>query len=159
MTMSKLPNTGEAVIIDLGEAADIHPQDKQNVAKRLARWALAKQYGYEIPFRSPTYKSVEFSDGKAIIKFEYVGRKLDTFDVRQPIGFAIAGADKTFVAARAKIVGNDTIEVWSDKVSDPVAVRYAWANNPICNVQSIEGLPMTPFRTDDWPGITEGKVK
>jgi sialate O-acetylesterase len=159
MTMSKLANAGEAVIIDLGEASDIHPRDKQNVGKRLARWALANQYNYEIPYQSPTYKSVEFRDGKAIIKFEHVGRTLDTFDVRQPIGFAIAGEDKKFVNANAKIVGNDTIEVWSDQVSEPAAVRYAWANNPVCNVQSIDGLPMTPFRTDQWPGVTEGKVK
>lgn len=159
MTMAKLPNTGEAVIIDLGEAADIHPRDKQNVAKRLARWALAKQYGYEIPYQSPTYKSVDFQNGKAIVKFDHVGRTLDTFDVPQPIGFAIAGDDKKFVNATAKIVDSNTIEVWSDDVKNPAAVRYAWANNPICNVQSIDGLPMTPFRTDHWPGITEGKVK
>ena len=159
MTMSKLAHTGEAIITDLGEAADIHPRNKQDVAKRLARWALANEYGYDIPFRSPTYQSVEFSDGKAIVKFDHIGSGLDTFDVNDPIGFAIAGEDKKFVKANAKIVSKDTIEVWSDEVASPVAVRYAWADNPICNVQSADGLPMTPFRTDQWPGVTEGVVK
>lgn len=159
MTMSKLPNTGEAVIIDLGEADDIHPRDKQGVAKRLARWALANQYGIDIRFRSPTYSSVSFADGKARVTFDHVGGRLDTFDVREPIGFTIAGDDHTFVPASARIVDEKTIEVWSDKVANPVAVRYAWADNPVHNVQSLEGLPMTPFRTDDWPGVTHGVVK
>lgn len=159
MTMSKLPNTGEAVIIELGEASDIHPRNKQDVAKRLARWALANDYGYDIPFRSPTYQSMTIKDGKATLKFDHVGGKLDTFDVREPIGFAIAGEDRKFVNAKAKITGKDTIEVWSEEVKAPVAVRYAWANNPICNVQSSEGLQMTPFRTDEWPGVTINVVK
>lgn len=159
MTMSKLANTGEAVITDLGEAADIHPKNKQDVAKRLARWALAKDYGIDIAHQSPTYKSMETSGGKAILEFDHFGKGLDTFDVREPIGFAIAGDDKVFVNANARIVGKDKVEVWSESVSQPVAVRYAWADNPICNVQSADGLPMTPFRTDDWPGVTVGIVK
>ena len=73
---------------------------------------------------------------------------------RSAIGFAIAGADKKFVWAEAKLDGNDKIVVSSDKVADPAAVRYAWADNPVCNVYSREGLPLTPFRTDDWPGVT-----
>ena len=73
MTMSKLPNTGEAVIIELGEASDIHPRNKQDVAKRLARWALAKDYGYDIPFRSPTYQSMTIEGSKAKLKFDHVG--------------------------------------------------------------------------------------
>ena len=159
MTMSKLPNTGEAVIIELGEASDIHPRNKQDVAKRLARWALANDYGYDIPFRSPTYQSMKIEGSKANLKFDHVGGRLDTFDVREPIGFAIAGEDKKFVNANAKITGKDTIEVWSDQVKSPVAVRYAWATNPVCNVQSSEGLQMTPFRTDDWSGVTVDTVK
>lgn len=159
LTMSKLKNTGEAVITDLGEAADIHPRNKQDVAKRLSRWALANVYEYSVPFRSPTFRSVEFQDGKAIVKFDHIGSGLDTFDVKQPIGFAVAGDDKQFVLANARIVGKDTIEVWSEGVGSPVAVRYAWADNPVCNVQSADGLPMTPFRTDQWAGITEGVVK
>jgi sialate O-acetylesterase len=79
---------------------------------------------------------------------------LDTFDVNEPIGFAVAGDDKAFVWAQAEIVGRNKIEVWSDAVKEPVAVRYAWADNPICNLQNGAGLPATPFRTDDWPGVT-----
>jgi sialate O-acetylesterase len=160
MTLSKLPNTGQAVITDLGEATDIHPKNKQDVAKRLARWALANDYGIDIVHQSPTYQSMETKGNKAILKFDHVGLvRLDTFDVREPIGFAIAAEDKVFVNATAKIAGKDTVEVWSDAVENPVAVRYAWADNPICNVQNAEGLPMTPFRTDDWPGVTISIVK
>ncbi|WP_235908672.1 sialate O-acetylesterase [Roseiconus nitratireducens] len=154
MTMSKLDNTGEAVIVNLGEASDIHPKNKQDVGKRLARWALARDYGYDIPYRSPTYESMEVKDNKVVLHFDHVGGGLDTFDVNQPIGFTIAGADQTFVEADAKITGKDTVEVWSDQIQEPAAVRYAWADNPVCNVQSAEGLPLTPFRTDDWKGIT-----
>ena len=154
MTMSKLPNTGEAVIIDLGEGRDIHPRNKQDVAKRLARWALAKDYGWEIPCQSPTLASAEFADGKCLLTFDHVGSGLYTFDTREPVGFAIAGEDRKFVWATAETVGKNQVRVWSDQVPEPVAVRYAWANNPVCNLRSREGLPVTPFRTDDWPGVT-----
>jgi sialate O-acetylesterase len=87
-----------------------------------------------------------------------VGRELKAGDVPQVRGFAIAGRDQKFVNAQAKIFPPSTIEVWSDSVSEPVAVRYAWANNPVCNVYSSEGLPLTPFRTDDWPGETVGNL-
>ena len=154
MTMSKLPNTGEAVIIDLGEAQDIHPKNKQDVGKRLARWALVKDYGYDIVYRSPIYKSMDRQGNKITLTFNHVGGGMDLFDVRQPIGFTIAGADQKFVRAEAKIINKTQIEVWSESVSNPAAVRYAWADNPVCNVQNKEGLPLTPFRTDDWPGVT-----
>jgi sialate O-acetylesterase len=155
MTMAKLPNTGEAVIIDLGEARDIHPRNKQDVAKRLARWALARDYGLSnIQYHSPQYKSMEKQGNKVVLSFDHIGGGLYTFDTTSPVGFAIAGDDKEFVWADAKLVGNDKIEVSSDKVQDPVAVRYAWADNPVCNVYSREGLPLTPFRTDDFKGIT-----
>ncbi len=160
MTMDKLPNTGEAVIINLGEAVDIHPKNKQDVAKRLARWALARDYGFDIPYQSPRFESVEFDDGKAIVKFSAVGSGLDTFDVNEMLGFTIAGADKRFVAAQAKRMPGtkDTVIVSADGIDAPVAVRYAWADNPVCNVQSADGLPLTPFRTDEFTGNTAGKV-
>lgn len=154
MTMDKLPNAGEAVIIDIGEGQDIHPRNKQDVAKRLARWALARDYGIDVPYHSPRYKSMEKVDGKITLTFDYVGPGLKSFDVPEVRGFAIAGDDKRFVSAKAKLVGNDKIEVTSDQVKEPVAVRYAWADNPVCNVYSRNGLPLTPFRTDDWPGVT-----
>lgn len=159
MTLDRLPATGQAVITDLGEATDIHPKNKQDVAKRLARWALAKQYGFDVPYQSPTYASMTVEGGKAIVKFDHVGGGLDTFDIPKLIGFTIAGEDQTFVDATARIVGKDTIEVSAESVASPVAVRYSWADNPIANVQSAEGLPMTPFRTDDWPGVTAGVTK
>lgn len=153
----KLPNTGQAVITDLGEAHDIHPKDKQNVAKRLARWALAKDYKYEIVHRSPQFKASQRNGSKLILHFEYVGGGLDTFDVRTPIGFTIAGEDKIFHPAKAKILDKDRIEIHSEKVPNPISARYAWADNPIANMQNREGLPLTPFRTDKYQMVTDGK--
>ena len=159
MTMSVLPNTGEAVIIDLGEGQDIHPRNKQDVAKRLARWALARDYGLSMAYRSPIYKLMEKQGNTIALTFDHVGGGLKTFDAREVRGFAIAGSDKRFFWAKASIIGNDKVEVWSDQVTDPVAVRYAWADNPVCNLRNREGLPVTPFRTDDWPGITANNRK
>ena len=154
MTMDKLPNTGQAVIVDLGEASDIHPKDKQNVAFRLARWALARDYGLDLPYRSAQYKSMTVAGKKVVLSFDHVNGGLRTVDHRRVSGFAIAGDDKKWVWAEAKIVGKDRVEVWSDAVAAPVAVRYAWADNPVCNLYDQSGLPVTPFRTDDWPGLT-----
>ncbi|HID23398.1 MAG TPA: sialate O-acetylesterase, partial [Planctomycetaceae bacterium] len=150
----KLPHTGQAVIIDLGEANDIHPRNKQDVARRLARWPLACQYGLDIVYQSPLYKSMHTKGNKIVITFDHVGGGLVTVDVHDVKGFAIAGKDRKFVWAEARIVGKNQVEVWNDSVSNPVAVRYAWADNPVCNLYSRERLPVTPFRTDDWPGIT-----
>jgi sialate O-acetylesterase len=150
----KLPNSGEAVIIDLGEGKDIHPKNKQDVANRLVRWSLARDYGVKIAFQSPTYKEMEKHGNKVVLRFDHVGKGLKPFDVNEPRGFAIAGSDHKFFNAKAKIVSPATVEVWSDSVSEPTAVRYAWADNPVCNLYSAEGLPVTPFRTDDWPGVT-----
>jgi sialate O-acetylesterase len=156
MTMDRLPKTGEAVIIDLGEGTDIHPRNKQDVAKRLARWALAHDYGVKLAHHSPRFKSMDKSDkdGRLVLTFDHVGGGLRPFDTADPYGFAVAGSDKNFAWAKAKVVGKDKVEVWSDDVKDPVAVRYAWADNPRCNLYSRDGLPVTPFRTDDWPGVT-----
>jgi sialate O-acetylesterase len=150
----KLLKTGEAVIIDLGEAQDIHPRNKQDVANRLARWALARDYGINVPHQSPKFQSMEKQGNKLALRFEHVGGGLRAADVSDPRGFAIAGKDRKFVWAQAKILGRNTIEVWAESVSEPVAARYAWADNPVCNVYSAQGLPLTPFRTDDWPGVT-----
>lgn len=156
MTQS-LPNTGQAVIIDIGEANDIHPRNKEDVGERLARWALAKDYGVDIVCRSAEYRSMEKQGQKIIVSFDHVAGELKPFDVSEIHGFTIAGEDRKFVVAQAKVVEQDKtkVEVWSDQVPDPVAVRYAWANNPVCNLRSSANLlPVTPFRTDDWPGVT-----
>jgi sialate O-acetylesterase len=158
MTM-KLPHTGEAVIIDLGEGQDIHPRNKQSVADRLVRWALARDYHVKIAFQSPIYQSMEKHGNKIVLKLDHAAQGLKAFDVSEPRGFAIAGSDRKFVNAMAKIVLPDKVEVWSGSVSEPVAVRYAWADNPVCNLYSAEGLPVTPFRTDDWPGATIHSVE
>ncbi len=154
MTMSKLPHTGEAVIIDIGEGKDIHPKNKVDVGRRLARWALANEYKIDVPFHSPQYKSMEVVDGKAVLTFDHVGNGWRPFDVAEPQGFAIAGEDKKFYWAKANILKDGRIEVSSPDVAKPVSVRYAWADNPVCNMYNNAGLPLTPFRTDDWPGVT-----
>ena len=154
MTMSRLPNTGEAVIIDIGEGKDIHPMNKVDVGRRLARWALAKDYGVKISFHSPQYKSMEKQGTRAVLTFDHVDGGWRPFDVNEPRGFAIAGADKKFVWASARILPDGKIEVWSDKVPEPESIRYGWASNPVVNMYSKAGLPLTPFRTDDWPGVT-----
>jgi sialate O-acetylesterase len=155
MAQDRLPNTGEAVIIDLGEGADIHPRNKLEVAKRLARWALAEDYGREIVSRSPRFDSLEKADGKLIVKFKNGDGGLRTIDDKRVLGFAIAGEDHKWVWADAKLLDDDRVEVSSQLVSEPVAVRYGWADNPVCNLYNMAGLPVTPFRTDNWPGVTD----
>jgi sialate O-acetylesterase len=159
MTLA-LPNTGQAVIIDAGEGRDIHPRDKATVANRLVRLALANDYGYLIDALSPRYASMQVKDSAIALTFAHVsGQGLCSFDIKQPIGFTIAGADKVFVQADAKIIGKNKVQVSNANISNPVAVRYAWANNPKANLYDRNGLPVTPFRTDDWPGITANAVK
>ena len=155
MTLA-LPNTGMAVIIDIGEADDIHPRNKQDVGKRLALWAMAKTYGKDLVYSGPIYKSMSTEGNKVILDFEHVGGGLVAKGGEPLKGFAIAGEDRKFVWADAKIDG-DTVVVSNNEVSEPVAVRYGWANNPVCNLYNKEGLPTSPFRTDEWPGVTVDK--
>lgn len=157
-SLDRLPNSGEAVIIDVGEGKDIHPKDKQTVGDRLARHALANEYGFDIAHNSPRLESSEVKDGTMVLTFANC-RALTTFDTNELRGFAIAGDDKKWVWADAKINDGNRrqIIVSSPDVPEPVAVRYAWADNPVCNVYSASGLPLTPFRTDDWPGVTTGQ--
>ncbi|MBI3860452.1 MAG: sialate O-acetylesterase [Planctomycetia bacterium] len=154
MTMSKLPNTGEAVIIDIGEGKDIHPKNKVDVGRRLARWALAKDYGFHVWYHSPQYKSMDVQGNKIVLTFDHVDGGWRPFDVNEPRGFAIAGEDKKFVWGTAKILPDGKVEVLAAGIDKPVAVRYGWADNPVVNMYNGGGLPLTPFRTDDWPGVT-----
>jgi sialate O-acetylesterase len=151
----ELPNTGMAVTIDIGEAKDIHPKNKQDVGKRLALWALANTYGKDVVYSGPLYKSMLKKDNRIILSFDHVGDGLVAQGGEPLKGFAIAGADRKFIWAEAKIEGN-RILVSSDKITDPVAVRYGWADNPVCNLYNKAGLPASPFRTDTWPGATIG---
>jgi sialate O-acetylesterase len=148
-----LPNTGMAVIIDIGEANDIHPRNKQDVGKRLALWALAKSYGQNVVYSGPLYKSMRRDGNKIALEFDHVGGRLVAQHDDPLTGFAIAGADRRFVWADARIEGQ-TVVVSSEQVREPVAVRYAWADNPVCNLYNEAGLPASPFRTDDWKGVT-----
>ncbi|WP_133795203.1 sialate O-acetylesterase [Prosthecobacter fusiformis] len=156
-TQAAIKNGGQAVIIDLGDSNDIHPKNKRDVAERLARHALVNDYGFKLPSRSPEYKSVAIEGSKAVVTLDNFGSSLRTVDVSEVKGFAICGEDRKWVWATAKIIGRDKVEVSAAEVAKPVAVRYAWANNPVCNLYSVDGLPVTPFRTDDFPMTTKPK--
>lgn len=149
-----LPQTGMAVTTDIGEANDIHPRNKQDVGKRLALWALGTTYGKPLVYSGPLYtesKPVRRGDGTAAIAIHFThtaeGLQADSAALQ---GFAIAGQNREFVEAEARIV-DGTVEVWSEKVTDPAAVRYNWAPNPLGTLRNSAGLPASPFRTDDWP--------
>lgn len=167
-TLRDVKNTGMAVTIDIGEANDIHPRNKQDVGKRLARWALADTYGKKevvktgpLYFAALPYETVDGVNG-IMVQFDTAGN-LKISGEGTPQGFSIAGADQKFVKANVELLKNSTGEykvvgVWSDQVKDPVAVRYAWEDNPDeANLINEEGLPASPFRTDDFKGPTDGR--
>lgn len=147
-------NCGLATIIDIGEAKDIHPKNKQDVGDRLAKAALALTYGKNVVYSGPTYKAMTVEGNAVRLSFDHLGSGLMNKG-DEVKGFVIAGEDKKFVWANAVIDGN-TVVVSSPEVSEPKAVRYGWANNPPCTLYNQEGLPAVPFRTDDWPGVTDG---
>lgn len=145
------PNTEMAVTIEIGEAKNIHPKNKQDVGYRLALNALHLVYGKNIVYSGPIYKSMEVEGNKISVSFTQLGSGLMVKEkYGYPKAFAIAGADQKFYWAKADIKG-DKVIVWSEKVANPVAVRYAWADNPgDANLYNKEGLPASPFRTDIW---------
>lgn len=171
----KLPNTGQAILIDVGEEADIHPKDKASVGARLARLALAKDYGQKtVEWSGPVFDGLKVeAGGKVRVKFTHAGgglvaapipptyrpssQKPETKrDVRhspggQLEGFVVCGADHQWHWATTVDIDGDSVVVTCTEVSAPVAVRYAWANNPLCNLANGAGLPAGPFRTDDLP--------
>ena len=147
-----LPKTGMAITLDIGDTRDIHPKNKQDVGKRLSYWALATVYGKPVPAISGPLPAAHRIDGDAVrITFSH-GAGLKTRDGAAPRGFLIAGADKVWKPATAVIEG-EAVVVRSAAVPVPVAVRYAWAENPDCNVVNGAGLPASTFRTDTWPDI------
>lgn len=155
----EVANTGQAVIIDIGEEKDIHPRDKFDVGNRLALWALADVFGKDLEPQSPTFKEMKIDGNKAILTFDHVGsglvvgKKFDRTPFEEDAAgklarFAVAGEDQKWVWADAKIIDKATVEVTAEGVT-PTAVRYAWQMNPTgANLYSAEGLPTTPFRTD-----------
>jgi len=149
-TLSKTDNIGMVVTLDIGEENNIHPAEKQLVGKRLAYWALANDYGIKkIGFSGPKYKSNEIEGDKMTLKFDFAEKGLSTFG--HPLNdFEIAGQDRVFYPAEAKILRNKTIQVHSEKVKNPVAVRYAWKNFLVGSLFNTQKLPASSFRTDDW---------
>jgi sialate O-acetylesterase len=141
-------NTGMAVAIDIGMADNIHPINKQEVGRRLGLWARSQVYGEKIPFSGPLPAGHKTSGDEITVSFKHTdgGLVAKDGDVQ---GFVIAGADKQWHWATARITG-ETVVVSSPEVKSPVAVRYAWADNPKCNLYNAAGLPASPFRTDDW---------
>ena len=152
-TAKEVPNTGMAITIDVGEALDIHPKNKQAVGDRLGRVALKKTYGLQgFAWSGPVAESCKFSDGKARIKFDNGGAPLAVTGGGKIVGFALTGADGNTVAADAEIAGKDTVIVSAATVAEPVVVHYAWANNPVgVNLANTEGLPASPFRFGEMP--------
>ena len=176
MATQVLDRCGMACIIDLGEAEDVHPVRKQEVGERLARLALSNDYGRKLVSTGPRYESHQIVGSTIRVRFSDVAGGLrvipsgdfagDRYGIRNErvekaesgvlSGFQIAGPDRVWHWAEARIEG-DGVVVWSEKVPHPLAVRYAWSANPVCNLFNSEGLPAWPFRTDDWPGLTYGK--
>lgn len=177
-----LPQVGMAVITDVGEEKDIHPKKKEPVGARLALAARGLAYGQRLVWSGPTYKRMRVKGNQAILSFDHVGRGLvsrparaedvqklrgsgaspvvysvSSGQTREPLlGFAVAGADRKFVWANALIEG-DKVVVSSPLVDRPVAVRFGWADYPVVNLWNADGLPASPFRTDDFPMLTAPK--
>jgi sialate O-acetylesterase len=155
LTALRVPNVGLAVITDVGNETDIHPKQKEPVGARLALAARALAYGDKIVYSGPIYQEMKVEGDRAILSFQHVGGGLVAKS--GPLtGFTIAGPDHKFVKAEAEIRDGKVV-VWSPHVKPPVAVRYGWANYPTGNLWNQEGLPASPFRTDDFPMLTQPK--
>ena len=151
-----LPNVGMAVITDVGDKDDIHPRQKEPVGHRLALAAEGIAYDKHITYSGPIFRELEIEGEIATLSFDHVGRGLEAKGGELK-GFAIAGADRKFVWAKAQIKG-DKVIVWNSDVHDPVAVRYGWSDFPVVNLFNKEGLPASPFRTDSFPMVTGPKI-
>lgn len=146
--LPRIPNAGMVVSMDAGEQRSIHPADKAVISQRLACWALAETYGRAgLPHISPTYRAMKIEKGGIAISFDHASNGLTSFG-RELSAFEVAGDDKVFYPAKAKITGTG-VTVWSDSVRAPVAVRYAWKDWVIGDLYNTEGLPAAPFRTDE----------
>jgi sialate O-acetylesterase len=157
-TVVSTPNAGLIVTIDIGEAHNGHPKNKLDIGKRMSRWALADVYGRKMTGSGPIFRNASISGSKIILTFDEAGKGLRIRDGNKLNEFAIAGPDHQWRWAEASIQGRNHVVVWSDAVPRPEAVRYAFNNNPKNpNLTNESGLPAAPFRTDDWPGPTDGK--
>lgn len=154
LTAKTMTNIGLALAIDIGDAKDIHPKNKAEVGRRLALAALAKTYGKRVEFSGPEYRDLKISDGIIQLHFDHAtGLRAQGGVLR---GFAIAGEDRKFVWADA-IIKERTVWVSSPQIGKPVAVRYGWADNPEGNLVNHVNLPAVPFRTDNWPMLTQDR--
>jgi sialate O-acetylesterase len=155
-TWQTTPHTGMAVTIGLGNPRQIHPRRKKPVGQRLAWIALAQVYGRDVVWSGPVYRTMHTVAHKACLNFDHLESPLAPGD--EPLsGFEIAGPDRKFVPAQARVDG-DQVVVWSDGVATPIAVRYAWANHAQPSLFNQAGLPASPFRTDAWPVVSEDKI-
>ena len=147
--MRKVLSTGQAVITDIGENKDIHPRQKEEVGRRLVRWALNRDYGYaELAYRSPEVAEWDQDGSTVTVSFDYTGSGFRPFDTNEIKGFAVKCSDEQWHVVEGELSGESSVAL---KVPDGMmvkAVAYAWANNPVCNLFTMEGLPVTPFRTD-----------
>ena len=150
-----LDNTGVAVTIDIGDSTDIHPRNKLDVGDRLATAARAVAYGDASVFTGPAYESMRVSGDSIVVTFQGVGEGLMKLPDEEVKGFTIAGDDRQFKEAVVHIVSPTEVSVWAPDLDQPVAVRYGWANNPAVNLYNEDGLPVSPFRTDDWDTTSE----
>jgi len=157
LSTTKLKNVGMAVTTDVGDLYDIHPRDKATVGNRLAINARGMVYGQKVTPSGPVYKDMKTEGDKVVLAFDNVGGGLMS-RYQTLNGFEICGEDRIFYPAKAKIEGT-TVAVSSEKVAKPVAVRFGWKNYPVCNLYNKDGLPATPFRTDDFPLTTGGPKK
>lgn len=151
-----LPKVGMAVITDVGEEKDIHPRKKQPVGARLALAARAIGSGEKLAYSGPVYRSLKVDGSRIVLRFDHVGKGLEARDGELK-GFALCGEDRKWVWAKAEILPDNTIAVSSPDVAQPVAVRFGWADFPVVNLWNKDGLPATPFRTDDFPLTTMAK--
>jgi sialate O-acetylesterase len=153
LTQKRVPHTGLAVTIDVGDPKDVHPHRKLEVGERLGLWALGTIYKQPIEYSGPLYESMQIEGSEVRVHFSHVGSGMEARGGGELRGFAAAGTDRKFHWAQARIE-NDAVVVSSRDVLNPVSVRYAWADSPECNLFNKDGLPASSFRTDDWPGIT-----
>src|SRR4030095_9378851 len=151
----EVPRTAMALAIDIGEADDIHPKNKQEVGRRLALAAEATVYYRDTEFSGPLITGSQEEEEKIRLSFRHA-EGMKAADGGKLKGFSVAGEDRKFVWADAEVQG-DHILISNPQVKKPVAVRYGWADNPECNLVNATGLPASPFRTDDWPGTPTEK--
>jgi sialate O-acetylesterase len=155
LLLDRVPNTGVAPTMDIGDLKNLHFTNKQDVGRRMAAWALATVYGRTVAYSGPVYKSMAVEGDKIRIRFYHADSGLSTKDGKPPTHFTIAGRDMAFHPATATIDGN-TVVVMSEKVAEPIAVRFAWSDTAVPNLFNREGLPASLFRTDHPPVHSDG---